>query len=486
MKRTLLLITLVFLMASPALGLNPPEDPLTLFPQPKENELLLYIEFENMPFWVNILEGKWVNDFMTNLGKVKKEELVAFHLFTGTLRSFVKEASIMIYSEAENLTSLDTKRVLEKGRPFLILYTKQNPMSIAKALNINFKKEGKIYKFELEKGRKSYALMGENYVILAKKRDLERLLNPFRTKLAKAWNLKSTSPIPTGSKGELYIFVKLPESGNINQESVEVFGRSEEKAFVLETLVKERKDSSATITPRPLYSPIPGKGKPLLLTALPIDGKALLDLLKKNLSQDATTGILFSLSLTEEEFIKLLTGRLYFIIGGEAKVLGLPIKGLYLYFISDLPNEELSPLFKRVMNVAMRNYSLEKTLKINEQSGWDILYRSEPSTDLIIGLKGQDIFIGVTSIENLNHKMEIPEQVEKLFMEANLPFLYLNIKELRAGLESLEPLIKSLSGEEEAKEFNKVKYVIPPWQEIIARSFNQKRGEIRIIYQDED
>lgn len=480
MKRLILAVVTVSLLCGVAFGLTPPEDPLTLLPQPKEDEAFLYLEVNNVPFFLNILEGQWFHNFLVNLGEAKEEDIVTLRVVTGSLRSFVKEASIIVYAKSSGVSLTKERKSEEHG--FIILHTNTNPKTIAKALNIKLEEEENLSKFKLGEDI-LYAYLSERYVILSdNKLMLKRLIDPRRLKLSKTFKAETAAVIPKHEKSDLYAFIKTQKGKSFPQEYVEVFGRSEKQAFVLDVNVREGGRPIFALPTRPLYAQVPGKGKPILLGALPMDGRAIVTLLKENLPQDITSSILISLSITEEELAKLLTGRLYLVVGGESKAFEVPTKGLYLYFISDLPQEEISSLFKKVMGGAMGNLGAEGTIKIDHRPGWDALCTSNLPIDLIFGLRGREIIIGVISFDSLNSKVELPTHIEDIFKRANLPFLYINIDELRGSLNNLVELIRRIFGEEDAKEAQKILFAVPPWREIIIRSFDQRRGEIRIIF----
>ncbi|MCS7232792.1 MAG: hypothetical protein NZ900_01625 [Synergistetes bacterium] len=481
MKRLIILAVTILLACGPAIGSTPPKDPLAFFPQPKGDEFLLYLEINNFSFFLDISEGQWFHNLLVNLGDLKEEDIVAIHAAIGVLRTFLKEASIVAYLKSPEINLMGKERNV-KAKVFTILRTKTNPKVIVKALDMKLEQEGNIGKFNLERYT-LYAYLDESYAIISNdKAALKMLVSPIRLKLLKIWEEDTTIPIPKHEKGDLYAFIKAPKDKNLLKEHIEILGKAEKSSFVLNVNVKERGTTPIAFNPRPLYTQIPGKGKPLILGALSLDGSVIISMLKLALPPITIPAMLTPLSITEDELTKLLTGRLYLVIGGESKIFEIPSIGLYLYFLSDLPPEELSQIFKKVMGGIMGNLGLEGIIKIDNMPGWDALCTSNLPMDLMIGLKGREIIIGIVSPETLSSKVELASHVEDILKSSNLSFLYINISELKTSLNKLLEPIQNLSGEKDAEETEKLLLVIPPWKEIIGRSLDQRRGEIRIIY----
>jgi len=477
MKRLLLAFFLALVLYHSLPAQAKVEDPLLLFPNPGEKEGLLYIEINDVSLMSKIISSAWLKDVMLKSGELKEEDLISLDIFASSVKSFLSECSLLVYFRTPSFTHLTEGG--NTSRSFILLRTTYKPMDIAKALKLNLESKGMLYKMEIL-GESIYAYTGESYVILGERDDLNAILRSLRLPVKKVMGKKETF-IPKHEKSGIYAYLKAPEL------SMEAVGRDEGNAFTLRLRLIEGPKIAKTLPnlSRTLSATIPGKGEVIFLLASQLDGKAIISSIKevvpKETFESYLSSISQSLSASEEELATFLSGRLYLLIGGETKILGKSLPGVYLYYLSDMKGDRLQPLFQRILEVA----NLESLIKPMSHPGWSVTYSMElPETDSFIGTRESEILIGLVSPSSLSYNISIPSHLDNLLKSSPFPIAYLSLNEVRKIIKSLEELIEAAFPEDEdlRKSFAITTLAIPPWKEVLLIQRDQLSMDIRIIY----
>lgn len=471
-------LALSLLLASWSFGATV-EDPLSFLPSPDQEESLAYLEINDISLLSRVIESKWFKDIIVNLGELKEKDVIMLNLISSSLKTFVREASAAVYLKVPKIAEINKEP--PKVKAFLILKTAHNPIEIIRALNIEIVKEGTLYR--IASGNQGlYLYTGENYAILGDE-DLKRILSPTKIASVKIMKRKGTNIVPNHERSGLYIYVKTPEA------SFEAMGRDEGKSFTVKTRLLELKPpfKETPMSNQPMTVAIPGRGNITLLGALPLDGRLILSAMKETLSQEEYTQfkrwISENLHISDEELFKLLTGRLYLVLGGECRILETPLPGLYLYYISDTKEEESSILMGKIIEALKAN--MGEWLRFERRPGWDLsCFLESPIMDLFIGSKGKEVLLGLVSFESLGSYMVLPSHLNEALRETKLPFLYLNIANLTSLYDQITKILMALEPEDKEFERNakQLRLIIPPWKEMLFIMRDQRNGEIRISY----
>ena len=117
--------------------------------------------------------------------------------------------------------------------------------------------------------------------------------------------------------------------------------------------------------------------------------------------------------IAESDLENLLTGTFSLVGGGDATILGRRTPGVYLAFNGQ------KGAAKKILNKILEDEDFMKAVPVAplKVEGWDTLVAVDPSLvpfPLLLGVKGETLFVGVIDSEGLNKKPELSPEAAKL------------------------------------------------------------------------
>ncbi|MCD6363093.1 MAG: hypothetical protein J7M13_03715 [Synergistetes bacterium] len=459
-------------------------DPLSALPISTNEKNLLYFEINDVSIITNILNGNWFKNLAINVGNLSQKELKNVKTAAMMINRNVKEASCAIYFR---------KKINPKPDFFIIIKTHGNALQIIKASGVKLQKVKRIYRIDME-DKKIYAYFGNDYVMLSNnEKALYNIVDPLRLGLRFIWKTKAPRGlkglIPAHKKPQVYLYLRMRNKLTPRKISIlEGKGRDEKTRFIFDLRAIEPREGLKNLVCEGKLPPIspPGKGKIILMGAVPVSGDKIISTIKNTLpkrKKGEIDKLYKALSTNENELSKFLTGKLYLVVGGNANILGTNFTGIYAYYLSEMNQNELKAFLKRAMGSVMKRAKNGGFFKEERKVGWDLFYSAVMPVDLTLGVRGKELILGLIPPSDLDFRMVLPPDICEEIGEPASPWAYLSLKELKELIPKFVILAKNFNSDKETiNNIRKLSFLIPPWRGILFTTKDPAHARFQILY----
>ncbi|GEM_PF-2583495 len=461
------------------------ENPLSVLPLPQKGENILFLEISDVSLIAKILNSNWFKNLAINVGDLSSEEVKSIETAAMIINKNIREVSWIIYFKQE---------VKSPPYYFITVETRGNAHQIFEKSGLKLKKEKGLYRADVGEKKKLYAYFNDDYVILSDNREkLTAITDPIRNSIYLIWKTglqrRLKDIIPSHERCQIYLYSRMDSKIAPGKPTiVEGRGKDEKTRFVFDLVVLEPKEGLKTYARASRLLPIspPGKGTIVFMGAISTFGKKTISAIKNLLperSKNKINDLYKALSTDEKELSRFLTGKFYFIMGGNSNIMGASFIGIYAYYLSEMNPGELKAFLRKAISSAMKRSQNGNFLKEVRKVGWDLFYTAIMPIDLVIGVRGKEMIIGLISPNDLDFRMILPPDISEEIGEPLFPWAYLSFKNMKDVIPKFVNLVKNFNSDKETIEnISKLNYLIPSWRGILFTTQDPNHARIQVLY----
>ncbi len=461
------------------------KNPLSVLPLPQKGENLLFIEISDVSLIAKILNSNWFKNLAINVGDLSSKEVKNFETAAMIINKNIEKISWIVYFKQE---------VVSPPYYFIVIDTHGNAYQIFGKSGFKLKKEKGVYRVDVGEKKKLYAYFGNDYAILSNNREkLTAITDPIRNSVYLIWKTdlrrRLKDIIPSHKRCQIYLYSRMDSKIAPGKPTiVEGRGKDEKTRFVFDLVTLEPKEGLKTYARASKLLPIspPGRGTIVFMGAISTFGKETISAIKNLLpekSKNKINNLYKALSTDEKELSRFLTGKLYLIIGGNSNIMGANFIGIYAYYLSEMNPGELKAFLRKAISSAMKRSKNGNLLKEVKKVGWDLFYTAIMPMDLVIGVRGKEMIIGLLSPNDLDFRMILPPDISEEIGEPLFPWAYLSFKNMKDVIPKFVNLAKNFNSSKETIEnIRKFNYLIPPWRGILFTVQNPNHARIQVLY----